>query len=194
MQSSRRSSVTDRVFDLFDEYAAAYARGERPSAEEYLDRAGSDRDQLASLLDEYLRRAPAQPATEDDKRYLGLMLAQEPPLLQVRVERGLRVDEVVGLLVERLELDSAKWAKVKRYYQRLEGGLLDPSGLSRRLRSALADILGPSAERALDWTAPPAAAAPLFLREAEHVESLAEVTEPAAGAKDEIDRLFTGGE
>ena len=89
-------------------------------------------------------------------RHLGLMLAEEPPLLALRVERGMRVDDVVGALVERLGLDEAKRAKVKRYYQRLEGGLLDPLGLSKRLRATLTDLLGARAETALSWTAPPA--------------------------------------
>src|SRR5438094_7078845 len=92
--SWRRSSVPE-LFELFDEYAAAYARGERPEADEYLARAGNERDQLASLLDEFLRRSPVPSPTEDERRLLGLMLAEEPPLLSLRVERGLRVDDVV---------------------------------------------------------------------------------------------------
>ena len=119
--------MSSSVFELFDEYAAAYARGERPSAEDYLDRAGAEREQLAVLLEELLGRAPVHSPSEDDVRHLGLMLAEEPPLLALRVERGLRVDDVVGALIEQLGLDEAKRAKVKRYYQRLEGGLLDPT-------------------------------------------------------------------
>jgi hypothetical protein len=186
--------VSDRLFELFDEYAAAYARGERPSAEDFLERAGPDRAELASLLQEYLRRAPVQRPTEDDQRHLGLMLAEEPPLLSLRVERGLRVDDVVGALVDRLGLDPRKSAKVKRYYQRLEGGLLDPSGLSKRLRSALGDVIGPSAESAARWTAPSPEAAPAFLRRADYIEAAPAAAAPAPAAADEIDRLFTGGE
>jgi hypothetical protein len=186
--------VSDHVFELFDSYAAAYARGERPSAEEYLDRAGPDRDQLSSLLDEFLRRAPVHPASEDDRRYLGLMLAEEPPLLRLRVESGTRVEDVVSALVDKLGLDPKKKTKVKRYYQRLEGGLLDPRGVSPRLRFALTDLLGASAEAAVSWTAPPATTAPTFLRDAEYVESLKPAAARAAEVEDEIDRLFTGGE
>lgn len=186
--------MAERVFELFDEYAAAYARGERPSAEEYLDRAGRDREQLSSLLDEFLRRAPVHLATEDDKRYLRLMLAEEPPLLALRVERGLRVDDVVGELIARLGLEQAKKAKVKRYYQRLEGGLLDPLGVSKRLRAVLADVLGASAEAAVSWTAPSAPAAPALMRRADYLESAPAAAAPAETAEDEIDRLFTGGE
>jgi hypothetical protein len=185
--------VSERLFELFDEYAAAYARGERPSAEDFLERAGTERNELAALLDEYLRRVPAQPPSEDDQRYLGLLLAEEPPLLALRVEQGLRVDDVVTALTERLGLDQAKRAKVKRYYQRLEGGLLDPGGLSKRLRSTLGDILGAGADPATAWRAP-SQAAPAFLRQAEYTQAAATAPPPAAAAEDEIDRLFTGGE
>lgn len=189
--------MSERVFELFDEYAAAYARGERPSAETYLDRAGAERAQLAALLDELVRLVPVQQPAEDDARLLGLMLAEEPPLLSLRVERGLRVDDVAAALVEELELDAAKRAKVKRYYQRLEGGLLDPLGLSGRLRAALAGILGAGAEAAVAWkpAALPADSALAFLRGEGGADAalLAGKAKPAREAEDEVDRLFTGG-
>jgi hypothetical protein len=184
--------VSERLFELFDEYAAAYAGGERPSAEDFLERAGAERDQLAALLGEYLRRAPVRPPSEDDQRHVGLLLAEEPPLLALRVERGLRIDDVVHALIDQLGLDETKRAKVKRYYQQLEGGLLDPGGLSKRLRSALGDVLGSAAESAISWTAP-SRAAPTFLRRAEYAEAAAAAPPPAPAEKDEIDRLFTGG-
>ena len=185
--------MSERLFELFDDYAAAYARGERPSAEEYLAKAGADREQLASLLDEYVRRAPVHGPSEDDVRHLGLLLAEEPALLALRVQRGMRVDDVVGALVARLALEESMTAKVKRYYQRLEGGLLDPRGLSARLRSALSETLGEGAGEAVSWTAPPTAA-PAFLRRADYVEAESAAAAPAApAAEDEVDRLFTGG-
>ena len=186
--------MSDRLFELFDEYAAAYARGERPNAEDFLKRAGPERAEFASLLEEYLRRAPVQRPTEDDQRHLGLMLAEEPPLLSLRVERGLRVDDVVGALVDRLGLDPAKRTKVKGYYQRLEGGLLSPAGVSKRLRGTLAEIFGAEADDAISWTAPPAAPAITFLREARSVASAPAAPASTAPGEDEIDRLFTGAE
>jgi hypothetical protein len=184
--------MPDQLFKLFDEYAAAYARGERPSAENYLERAGAAREELASLLDEFLRRTPVRPPSEDDRRSLGLMLADEPPLLALRVEQGMRVDDMVVALVDQLGLEPAKRAKVKRYYQRLEGGLLDPLAISKRLHDVLANLLGAGAEVALRWTAPPAPAS-AFLRQAEHLHSIPTVAAPSAEARDEIDELFTGG-
>jgi hypothetical protein len=79
--------VSDRTFELFDEYAVAYVRGERPEADEYLARAGDERDQLVSLLDEFLRRSPVPSPTEDERRLLGLMLAEEPPSVITRRAR-----------------------------------------------------------------------------------------------------------
>lgn len=186
--------MSERSFELFDEYAAAYARGDRPDTEAYLERAGSDRNELAKLLDAFLRGAPAPLPNEDDRRLLGLMIAEEPPLLALRVARGLRVDDMVEAVVGRLGLDRAKRSKVKRYYQRLEGGFLDPEGLSEHLRAVLTDILGSGAEVAMAWTAPPPeAAAPAFLRRADYLEIAPTAAEPAVEAEDEIDRLFTGG-
>jgi hypothetical protein len=185
--------VTSRLFELFDEYAAAYARGERPDAEDYLAQAGAEREELASLLGKFLRRAPVPPPSEDDKRYLGLMLAEEPPLLTLRVESGLRVDDVVAALADKLGLAPTKTRKLKGYYQRLEGGLLDPRGLSKRLRAALSDILGPSADAAVSWRAPAAEPAQAFLRKAEYLKSAPATLSRAHEADDDVDRLFLGG-
>src|SRR4051794_33323657 len=177
--------MPDQLFELFDEYAAAYARGERPSAENYLERAGAAREQLASLLEEFLRRTAVPPPSEDDRRSLGLMLADEPPLLALRVERGMRVDDVVDALIDQLGLEPAKRSKLKRYYQRLEGGLLDPFTISKRLRAVLADLLGTAAEAALRWTAPPAPAS-TFLRQAKYIDTVPAVAAPSAEPEDEI--------
>ena len=182
-----------RVFALFDEYAAAYARGERPSAEAFLERAGAERDQLARLLEEFLRRMPVPPPADDDVRHLGLLLAEDPPLIALRVERGIRVDEVVAALIERLGLDPAKRAKVKGYYQRLEGGLLEPAGLSKRLRTAVVEVLGSGTEDALRWTASPPKAAPAFMRSAEPLTSPPAAPASTADEEDEIDFLFKRG-
>ena len=43
---------------LFDELAAAYVRGERPDLPAYLARAGDDADELARLVDAFLRTIP----------------------------------------------------------------------------------------------------------------------------------------
>ena len=43
---------------LFDDWAARVARGESPDPREYLDQAGSAREELAQLMDAYLQAAP----------------------------------------------------------------------------------------------------------------------------------------
>jgi hypothetical protein len=104
------------------------------------------------------------------------------------------VDDVVGALIERLGLDAPKRLKVKRYYQRLEGGLLDPAGVSSRLQTVLSDIFGAPVDQAIQW-APPPAAPPTFLRRTEYAAAAATSPPSAAeAAEDEIDRLFTGGD
>ena len=116
------SSVSDRVFALFDEYASAYARGERPEAREYLERAGEDRDELARLIDGFLQAAPVpEPEPEVVELFEG-WLAGDSSLRRLRVARGMTPDRAVEELIDRLDLDRRKRAKVKRYYHQLEGG------------------------------------------------------------------------
>jgi hypothetical protein len=191
----RRSSVPDRVTDLFAEYADAYARGEHPRAEEYLARAGEQADELARLLERFVRAAPAH---EPDAATLALTeaaLTGEPPLVTLRASQGIRVDEVVDALVERLELDKWRRAKLKGYYQRLEGGLLDATRVSHRVWEVLASVIGPRAQELAAWEPRAAAAGAVYLR----------APEPAAAPRfslarrereeqDEIDHLFLGGD
>src|SRR2546429_9232827 len=92
--SWRRSSVPD-LFELFDEYAAAYARGERPQAREYLAQAGSQADELAGLIDEVLQRSPAAEPGEETVTIVGALGGGHPPPLGVRGPRGRRPGQVV---------------------------------------------------------------------------------------------------
>src|SRR2546429_8546984 len=93
--SWRRSSVPD-LFELFDEYAAAYARGERPQAREYLARAGPRADELAGLIDQFLTRTPALEPDEETKSIMAALVEGHPPLLELRVQRGPRREQVGG--------------------------------------------------------------------------------------------------
>jgi len=187
--------VPDRVADLFAEYADAYARGEHPRAEEYLARAGKQADELARLLERFVRAAPA---SEPDAATLALTeaaLTGEPPLVTLRASQGIRVDDVVDALVERLELDKTKREKLKGYYQRLEGGLLDSARVSRRVWEVLKSVVGPRSKELATWQPPPAVASGVYLRA---TEAAAPPQAPLAQRNreepDEIDRLFLGGE
>jgi hypothetical protein len=182
------------VLALFEEYAAAYARGEGPRARDFLARAGGDADELAGLLDGFLRRAPAPRPDAEALAAVGALISREPPLVALRNERGIRVEQVVDALVKTLALDPKKRAKVRRHYQRLETGLLPPKGVSARVWDVVAGLLGPGArEAALGWRVDALAApAPAYFRAdapaaapAMRMRAAAEPKEP-----DEIDRLF----
>jgi transcriptional regulator with XRE-family HTH domain len=186
--------VPEHASVLFDEYAAAYARGERPRAEAYLERAGGEAETLAGLIDEFLRSAPAPATTNEDLELLEGFLAGDTPLLRLRVARGETRERVVEALVERLGLDRLKLAKVRRYYHRLEAGTLDPSRVDRRVLEALAEALRARVEDLTVWRPrPPSFELPAAYRAevAPPAPPLAPA-EPAAGEQDEIDLLFLG--
>src|SRR5262245_42100279 len=187
----RRSSVAD-VVALFEEYAAAYARGDRPRAAEYLNRAGPAADELAKLIDGWLRAVPVPEPDEETTALAEAWTAGQPPLVELRSRRGVRVDDVVDAIVASLSLDPAKRPKVKRYYQRLEQGLLDPARVSRRVMAVVKGLVGERTAEALSWRAPDLRVEPAYYRVgAEMATPLARASEPEP--EDEIDRLFMGG-
>jgi len=184
--------VPEQIAQLFAEYADAYARGERPRAEDYLARAGEQADELAGLLERFVQAAPAREPDADTLALTEAWVTGEPPLVGLRASRGVRVDEVVDALVEKLGLDPAKRAKVKRYYQRLEGGLLEPSRVSRKVWNVLTALVGPRSEELAAWHVRPAAAETVYLRAAEPAAAPPQFAEPGDEEADEIDLLFLG--
>src|SRR6266550_1146554 len=182
--SWRRSSVPE-LFELFDEYAAAYARGERPRAREYLTRAGPQADELAGLIDEFLQRSPAADPDEETITIVGALVEGHPPLLELRVQRGLRREQVVDALVRTLGLDVKKESKVAGYYHQLEGGLLEPRGVDRRVWEALAETFKTRVDDLVAWRPRPAEAAPAYLRAAGAPDGIAA---PPASASTKVER------
>jgi hypothetical protein len=187
--------VAERVDELFAEYAAAYARGERPSAREFLARAGGETDELALLIDRFLARAPAPVADERAVELFEAWQAGESPLLRLRALRGTKRDSVVDALVRTLQLDPQKKGKVRRYYHELESGLLDPERVDGRVWDVLAEELSARAADLISWRPKPMRfAASAFARTD---EITARVSVPPAAPKekeeDEIDRLFLSG-
>jgi hypothetical protein len=180
------------VFSLFDDYAASFARGERPDAGRYLERAGEGRAELATLIDRYLERVPPPAPDEDAVTLAQAWLAQQPPLLELRARRGLRRDEVVDALIVSLSLDRKKRDKVKRYYHELEGGLLDPDRVDGRVWDALAETLKARTRDLLAWRPqPPAIALEAAYRADANVALPSMAMRAAEPPKpDEIDRLF----
>jgi hypothetical protein len=188
--------MPDRVFELFDEFAAAWARGDRPSLDDYLEQAGTEAGQLARLVEEHVARGPVPEPSADGVERLEAFLEREPGLLVLRRRRGVRVDEVVAALVKTLGLDAKQRPKVKQRYLQLEGGLLDPSRVNAAVWKVLDGVIGPAAGDAARWGHAPAAAPTLRRAEAK----LAFDAAPAPAMKqrpaqepDEVDRLFGVG-
>jgi hypothetical protein len=181
------------AFELFDEYAAAHARGERPDAADYLQRAGAEAADLASLLDAFLAAVPAPAPRDEDVTYFQGLLDGESALLAARVARGVKRDTLVDALIRRFDLDHAKREKVKRYYHELESGLLDVTGVDRRVFAALAEELKTRAADLVAWRPRPVEPTGQFLRvtgAADAPRVMARSLEPAPAEEDEIDRLF----
>ena len=187
--------MADEAMALFEEYAARFARGEHPDLREYLGRAGDGADELARLVDAFLIRAPAPEPDEDAVALMRAWAAGEPPLLALRVRRGLRREAVVDALVRALGLSPEKRAKVAGYYHELEAGLLDPARVSRHVFEALAETLRARAGDLQAWRArAPEPAAGAFLRAPEPVTAQLAAPAPAGPeeAWDEVDELFRG--
>src|SRR5688500_15447783 len=126
----RRYSMLDRAIDaLFADYAAAVARGERPRAHDYLDKAGAEADELATMIERFLQAAPRPVATVEESALLAGWLQGEPPLLALRVQQGLKRATVVDSLLTALGLESRSRDRLADAYHELETGQLDPSGV-----------------------------------------------------------------
>lgn len=191
---------------LFDELAAAYVRGERPDLPAYLARAGDDADELARLVDAFLRTVPPPEPSEDDVAVMRARLEGEPGLLALRKRRGRRVDEVVDDLAARLDLDDRP--RLRRYYQRLEGGVLDPHRIDERVWNALQELFATSVRnliRPLVTRQGGSAMAyyrrtvsrdgPAMLQPAAQAEpALVADADPPPAQRDALDRLFLGND
>ncbi len=192
--------MAEDVTTLFDDYAARFARGERPSAREYLGRAGEGSDELARLIEVFLARASPPAPDEDARTFADAWVRGEAPLHELRLARGLRVDEVVASVIRALRLDPDKEEKVKRYYHALETGLLEPRGVDRSVWNALSETFHAHLDELRTWRPRPVEPGLAFYRASDAVE-LAEASvvarPPMRGApaeQDEIDRLFTGAD
>jgi hypothetical protein len=180
-------------------------RGERPDLAAYLARAGDDADELARLVDAFLRTVPPPEPSDDDVAVMRARLEGEPGLLALRKRQTRRVDEVVAELAARLEVDDH--SRLKRYYQRLEGGVLDPHRVDQRVWDVLRELYGTNVRNLIRplVTREGGSAMAYYRRSASFEPSasapaLAAAAEPAAVAdvdplpqeRDALDRLFLG--
>ena len=187
---------------LFDDFAARFARGERPDARAYLARAGESADELGTLIDRFLERVPPPAASDDAITLAQEWVAGHSPLVGLRAARGLRREEVVDHLIAALGLDRAKREKVGGYYHELENGLLDWARVDRRVWEALAEKLKAHLGDLLAWRPRPLAAEGAYLRAPEAGAGSGALAElPVAFEQryesprepDEIDTLFGKG-
>jgi hypothetical protein len=189
--------VAERVDELFAGYADAYVRGERPSAEAYLVRAGDAADALARMIDRFVASAPVQAPDEETVAVTAAWLGRETPLFELRVRRGIKREQLVDSLISTLGLASAARAKVARYYHELETGLLDATRVDRRVWDALGQALRAVVPQPDLWRSAPAKAQPAFYRVnlAMRTEAPAAAAPPPATSQelDDIDRLFGVG-
>jgi hypothetical protein len=187
--------MAEDVHELFDDYAARFARGDRPDARPYLARAGEGADELAALIDRYLEAVPPPAPDEEARAAAAAWLSGEPPLLALRNQRALRRETVVDALMSGLELDPTKRTKVERYYHRLENGLLDSRRVSARVFDVLGETLRASLADLRGWRARPLRAEGMYLRAAD--ASVAPASSSAFSLEseepDEIDVLFLEG-
>lgn len=183
----------DRAAELFEEWAAHWARGERPEARDYLERAGSDRDHLVKLIDAYLRSVPRGEPDPDTIHLVEAWMRGESPLVDLRSRRGLTRDAVVSFLLETFGLGDDKRFFVKERYHELESGLLDASRLSSRLVAALAGLLGTREDIFRTWK-PRRLAVSAAFRANEAVASRVEAATPVHAYDAEVDALFLSDE
>lgn len=178
---------------LLDELVRRHARGEPLDVEGTLRRAGDGADELAPLIEAFLARAPRRGPTPASLRFVQSL--DDPPLLRARVAKALKVDDVVDAIVVECELAPESRPRVRRYYQQLEGGILDPTRVAASVWDAITGLLGRS--RAL-LSAPPGpapAASPMYRGEAQFAlsEHVMPRAAPEPSAPDEVDALFLGG-
>lgn len=201
-------------------FVEAWNAGRRPRVEAYLEQVPDERrDELADAIATWMALAP-EPLYDDEAR--AAILAEPavkaavaafeadggtwPALLpRLRERASLGLADAARGLAQALGVGGRE-EKVRGYLEAMEGGTLDPGGVSRRVLEALAELLGARAddlERAGRGVgAGPAPAVALFRADAEAAPAASlEILETAADALlaptpehlDEVDLLFRGG-
>jgi hypothetical protein len=179
---------------LLDELALRHARGEPLDVEGTLRRAGDRADELAPLIEAFLARAPRREPTPRALAFVRSL--DDPPMVRARVAKALKVDDVVDAIVTECELDPESRPKVRRYYQQLEGGILDPFRVAATVWDVITRLLGRSrAVLSAPVVGAGAHAAPMYRADTLFEEDMmASLAEPTRGleAADEVDALFLG--
>lgn len=191
--------MSERLESLLDELARRHASGEELDVAGLLAEAGDESDAFAELADRLLQATPRREPSPENLAYVAGLA--EPPLLRLRLRRKLRFGAVVKQLAAALAVKDV--ARLERYYHRLEGGLLDPEPVDRRVWDALEKLLGararalalappgaPGLEPAVFYRAQPAQA--MFDEPPPDETASPRVADPSPAERDELDRLFLG--
>jgi len=208
------------VETLLNEYIAEHRAGGDADPRSYLGRVtGTDRSELAALIDGYLSRAPRQ---QFDKAAYEVSRAPEVvealagslqgeaglwPSLLPRLRNRARVarSELVAELAARLGAEGQR-EKVGRYYHEMETGRLPAKGVSDDVLEALGQIVGQSREALREageafgqGPVGQAPTAPAFARAARtgpgstETDEAHELLDDSSSVEfDEVDRLFRG--
>jgi hypothetical protein len=158
--------MADDVFTLFDDYAARFARGERPDARAYLARAGEGADELAGLMDAYLARAepPRRTTMREWQRRRGWRGERRC----WSCARVAACDETRSSTRSRERSGSIRAAREGQgVLPRTRDGQLDPRGVDRSVLEALGETLRARAADLLAWRPRPPEPAMVFYRAAE---------------------------
>ena len=179
---------------LLDDLARRHARGEPLDIEATLAQAGDRADELAPLIEAFLARAPRREASASTLAYVQSL--DEPPMLRARVAKALKVDDVVDAIVAACDIRPDARAKVRRYYQQLEAGVLDPSRVATGVWDAITGLLGGSRASLTAPSVGAAAAAPPMYRADRLFEPGAMPTRSESASEpdppDDVDALFLG--
>lgn len=159
------------VDGLFEELVSRWSREEPLRVDELLDRAGPNAEALARLIDVFLERAPRHAPTPEARAAVAALAARvehEPPLLAARLRARRPLSEIVDAIVAAAQLPVSADGLVQSYYQRLEGGLLDPRGVSETVWTALRGLLEPDVQRLaeLGFRSPASASSAVAFRRA----------------------------
>lgn len=209
---------------LLSQYIEEHRAGGEADPLAFLDRLeGTDRAELAALIDAYLAHSPGRAwdseafhgssaglLTERLMRSFGGEAGIWPVVLpRLRERAQVLREEIARRLADALGV-ADKREKVAFYYHEMEQGLLPAEQVDERVTDRLAEILGTSAEflrragRSPGGAAAPGGPAAVFTRTTAAREARLEAAEeeaapasrapePAEAEWDEVDRLFRGG-
>lgn len=208
--------MTD-VDRLLREYIEEHSAGGEADPLAYLERAADgDRAELSALIDAYLARAPgrawdpdafrgspAEQLVESLSESLGGVSGSWPVLLpELRMKAKLKREELVGRLAEALGVGGRE-EKVAYYYNQMEHGRIEPTGVSDRVLEALASIVDTSRDalrQAGERVAPAEGGKGMVFARAARSDAdygpAPGQASPALGPdvdRDEVDELFRGG-